>query len=218
MFQNIRELDKLPPTREAFRQHALRANYQAFCWLHADVAEPILPAPTESSWKVEETGYLVPIASPVNLISLKDLELISSLRFIPKSKKKSNKYPLLWVDNHSFRVQKLYSSGKVLWYCSRRANGCKAAVLSENEHVVEKKGEHCHEPPLFKQNKDGTWRRKACRQPDASKCQSTSSGVPHFTPVKHEHSLSTDHGGDSTTYDSIPKDDFAFTACNADPK
>ncbi|KAI5651982.1 hypothetical protein NE865_00319 [Phthorimaea operculella] len=25
MFQNIRELDKLPPTREAFRQHALRA-------------------------------------------------------------------------------------------------------------------------------------------------------------------------------------------------
>lgn len=77
MFQNIRELDKLPPTRQAFRQHALRANYQAFCWQNANVAKPTLPEPIDCGWKIENNRFLLPVTSSVNSISLKDLELIS---------------------------------------------------------------------------------------------------------------------------------------------
>lgn len=77
MFQNIKELDKLPPTRQAFRLHVQRANYQVFCWRNADVAHPTLPAPTDSGWKIIETGDLAPVSSSKASISLKDLELIS---------------------------------------------------------------------------------------------------------------------------------------------
>ena len=76
-FQNIKELDKLPPTRQEFRQHALRANYQAFCWQNANVAKPTLPKPTDCGWKMDDNSFLLPVTSSVNSISLKDLELIS---------------------------------------------------------------------------------------------------------------------------------------------
>lgn len=45
--------EKLPPTQEALRQAIMRANHQAMVWDLDTVAEPQLPSPEASGWKLE---------------------------------------------------------------------------------------------------------------------------------------------------------------------
>lgn len=75
VFQNIKSLDKLPPTRDALTHHIQRANYQAFIWKTADRAMQTLPPPDECGWKLE-SSQLLPVTC-LKIISKKDLELIT---------------------------------------------------------------------------------------------------------------------------------------------
>lgn len=77
MFKSIRELEKLPPTRQTFRLHIDRVNHQILIWRNAHVAKPHVPNPTENGWTLTESGNLVPVTSHEPAISMKDLELIS---------------------------------------------------------------------------------------------------------------------------------------------
>jgi len=48
------DLSLLPPCRGSLRKHALRANYQAFIWRHAHIAELELPSPIGCGWNVKD--------------------------------------------------------------------------------------------------------------------------------------------------------------------
>lgn len=78
MFQHVKELDKLPPSRHVLGHHLQRANYQTFCWNTADIAMQSLPLPVNSGWEMQNE-QLRPIALLKNPISLKDSELISCI-------------------------------------------------------------------------------------------------------------------------------------------
>lgn len=67
MFQHVKELDKLPPSRHVLSHHLHRANYQTFCCNTADIAMQSLLLPINSGWEMQDEQP----------ISLKDLELIS---------------------------------------------------------------------------------------------------------------------------------------------
>lgn len=76
MFQQVKALDKLPPSKHFLELHLKRANYQAFCWYTADLPVQNLPQPIDQGWKLKD-GQLRPITSLEEPISLKNLELIS---------------------------------------------------------------------------------------------------------------------------------------------
>ena len=43
-----KDLEKLPPTSDAFHLHAAQCNYQANVWLKANVGLPEIPSPTDT--------------------------------------------------------------------------------------------------------------------------------------------------------------------------
>lgn len=53
-----RQLENIPPTREALRQHARRAIYQAgHIWGQSQTANPDLPSPAEWGWRKDDDGW-----------------------------------------------------------------------------------------------------------------------------------------------------------------
>ncbi|KAG5863847.1 hypothetical protein JTB14_001544 [Gonioctena quinquepunctata] len=76
MCQQVKKLDKLPPTRHVLIHHPHRANYQALWSYTADVTIQSLPLPIDCGWEMEDE-HSRPIMSAKEPISLKDLELIS---------------------------------------------------------------------------------------------------------------------------------------------
>ena len=56
-----KELDMLPPTRDALDLHCKRANYQACIWLQEDQEQIIVPPPTETFAWAKETSMLSPV-------------------------------------------------------------------------------------------------------------------------------------------------------------
>ena len=53
-----RQLENIPPTREALRQHAKRAVYQAgHIWGQSQTANPDMPSPAEWGWKKNDDGW-----------------------------------------------------------------------------------------------------------------------------------------------------------------
>ncbi|KAG5898496.1 hypothetical protein JTB14_015500 [Gonioctena quinquepunctata] len=54
MFQQVKELDKLPQTNHVLIHHLHRTNYQALCWHTADMAIQSLPLPTDCGWEMED--------------------------------------------------------------------------------------------------------------------------------------------------------------------
>ena len=57
------DLRRIPPTDMVFDQHALRAIFQAFIWVCADVAKPDLPDPLQYGWKKVD-GIVQPLLNP----------------------------------------------------------------------------------------------------------------------------------------------------------
>ena len=53
-----RQLQHIPPTREALQQHAKRAVYQAgHIWGQSQTANPDMPSPAEWGWKKNDDGW-----------------------------------------------------------------------------------------------------------------------------------------------------------------
>lgn len=55
-----KQLESLPPTKDALQLHIRRAHFQTFVWRNSLVAQPNLPSPLLSGWKTED-DRLVPI-------------------------------------------------------------------------------------------------------------------------------------------------------------
>ena len=55
--QKSRNLENIPPTQAAFKQHTKRASYQAYCWSMAVIQIPELPSPEEWGWYKDSTGW-----------------------------------------------------------------------------------------------------------------------------------------------------------------
>ncbi|GBP73777.1 hypothetical protein EVAR_42949_1 [Eumeta japonica] len=73
---------------------------------------------------------------------------------VPSSKKNSNKKLLVYK---KFMFSQ-YSSR--IWYCSKRAKGCKAAVYMDKDDKVDHCNEmHTHPPPMFHVTKTGQYVR-----------------------------------------------------------
>ena len=49
----------VPPCRTSLRKHCQRANYQAYLWRHAHVAQMELPSPDGCGWKLNNDGGLL---------------------------------------------------------------------------------------------------------------------------------------------------------------
>ncbi|CAH2040237.1 unnamed protein product, partial [Iphiclides podalirius] len=69
----------------------------------------------------------------------------------------AGKHPLLMFDGYTFKRQTQFASGKVLWYCSNRRNGCKACVNSVGDEYTLRCAEHNHPPPRYMRGSDGSW-------------------------------------------------------------
>ena len=54
LFRKAVNLDLLPPTSDAVKQHIKRAHLQSMIWLNALQAEPQIPAAVDYGWKIEE--------------------------------------------------------------------------------------------------------------------------------------------------------------------
>jgi hypothetical protein len=52
---------KLPPTKDALKQHCLRVHYQTKVWLNAMVPCPQLPPIEEFGWYMDEKGEVLPV-------------------------------------------------------------------------------------------------------------------------------------------------------------
>jgi hypothetical protein len=52
---------KLPPTKDALKQHCLRVHYQTKVWLNAMVPCPQLPPIEEFGWHMDEKGEVLPV-------------------------------------------------------------------------------------------------------------------------------------------------------------
>lgn len=48
-----------------------------------------------------------------------------------------------------YSFSKKQKRGTDCWRCSRKANGCKAYVVTLNNVIIQKKYLHSHEPPQF---------------------------------------------------------------------
>lgn len=60
---------QLPPCADALTQHLKRANFQAYVWKQALVAQPVLPSPSEHGWSLDHSSVsitwgLLPPAPP----------------------------------------------------------------------------------------------------------------------------------------------------------
>jgi hypothetical protein len=53
--------ESLPPTHDAFVQHAHRAHYQAMIWRKATEPKPKLPSALDNGWRLGSTGMLEPL-------------------------------------------------------------------------------------------------------------------------------------------------------------
>ncbi len=68
MFQKgMKELENLPPTANALKQHILRAHFQAAVWRSANSPKPGIPEPTDSGWHLVQDS-LVPVLTTANPI------------------------------------------------------------------------------------------------------------------------------------------------------
>ena len=52
------ESQKLPPTREAFRQKVLRAHYTTLQWKFSHISSPVLPDPENFGWKWDDDNSI----------------------------------------------------------------------------------------------------------------------------------------------------------------
>lgn len=65
-----------------------------------------------------------------------------------------HKHQLLMLDGYTFAQ----NSKKHLWYCSRKAVGCKARVkMDSNQMIIEANNFHCHERPNYYVTADGVY-------------------------------------------------------------
>jgi hypothetical protein len=69
-------IESLPPTQDALSFHIKRANYQAYIWKQALVADPQLPTADGQGWKLEE-GKLKPVLVSLEAIPKACKELVS---------------------------------------------------------------------------------------------------------------------------------------------
>ena len=58
-FRKVKNLDSLPPTKDALHLHIRRANFQCMIWKKAKEPRPSLSSPEENGWFYEE-GVLKP--------------------------------------------------------------------------------------------------------------------------------------------------------------
>ena len=72
-----KELDMLPPTRDALDLHCKRANYQARIWLQADQEQIIVPPPTDTFAWTKETSMLSPVWTRLPPIPEACLQLVT---------------------------------------------------------------------------------------------------------------------------------------------
>ena len=72
-----KDLEKLPPTSDAFRLHVARCNYQAKVWLMANVGLPEIPSPTDSGGWISCEDRLQIIWSTIPSIPQSCISLIS---------------------------------------------------------------------------------------------------------------------------------------------
>ena len=54
LFGKLSGPEKLPPTRNAFKQHLKRCHYQTAVWRQARIQKPVLPYPEETDWTLAE--------------------------------------------------------------------------------------------------------------------------------------------------------------------
>ena len=60
LFIKGRDIENIPPTRDALRFHVLRAAFQGgHVWRKSLLKNPELPDPTNFGWKKLETGWIV---------------------------------------------------------------------------------------------------------------------------------------------------------------
>lgn len=72
-----RTMERIPPTKEALRQHVLRAAYQAgHVWGQTCVLQPHLPPPEEWGWMKSEDGSFTPFWTTLPQVSESSKELI----------------------------------------------------------------------------------------------------------------------------------------------
>ena len=55
--QKSRNLENLPPSQEALKQHIKRACFQSNCWNKALFSNQVLPSPADWEWKLGATGW-----------------------------------------------------------------------------------------------------------------------------------------------------------------
>lgn len=77
-----------------------------------------------------------------------------SVSFLPSNRKKN---PLLMFNNYTYKKQWECTSGKVIWYCSKRKRGCKAFVHSRDGIFTPGDLIHTHPAPPYMRGNDGSW-------------------------------------------------------------
>ncbi len=76
MFHKVGDLEKLPPTQDALRQHLLRSQYQCIIWCSAHKAQPDIPSPEQFGWQLHQQ-VLKPILMTKEPIPAVCLELVT---------------------------------------------------------------------------------------------------------------------------------------------
>ena len=75
LFAKVADTDKLPPTSDAFKYHAMRVHFQSMVWRQANIPIQRLPRPEDMGWKIEE-NCLVPILMSLDPIPQACIEMI----------------------------------------------------------------------------------------------------------------------------------------------
>ena len=77
MFQKgMKELENLPPTADALKQHILRAHFQAAVWRSANIPQPDIPVPTDSGWSLVQDS-LLPVLTTANAVTTEYTPLLT---------------------------------------------------------------------------------------------------------------------------------------------
>ncbi|CAH2267951.1 jg8411 [Pararge aegeria aegeria] len=79
---------------------------------------------------------------------------VARLCFLPSNRKKN---PLLMYNNYTYKKQWECTTGKVIWYCSKRKRGCKAFVHSMYGVFTPGDLNHTHPAPAYTRGHDGSW-------------------------------------------------------------
>ena len=69
-------MESIPPTSGAWRQHILRANWQAFIWSQDIVQHPVIPDPLKMGWSCSVDGMYVPLLSEIPIAPESVIELV----------------------------------------------------------------------------------------------------------------------------------------------